>query len=276
MHRGKVGIWIEKIDRLFADTLEGGSDSDQPWKAIHALRRNGYRIVFDRAAAWCSSSDPLKRARAAAILSQLGQYERRRYDPRMAYRGPEWMFRSEGFALITSMLAQETDDHALESEISALGHIDNPSSVPFIIPFANHANENVRFSVAFALGSYHEAAESTKVLQNLMEDSDRDVRDWAIFGLGVQGNADSEEIRLKFIEHLDDPFLDARIEAAAALGKRRDARLAKPLIRMLKKEGALNGITEAARELLEMSEDPKDWFEEEYIAAIEAKFIESR
>jgi HEAT repeat protein len=105
-----------------------------------------------------------------------------------------------------------------------------------------------------------------------MEDIDRDVRDWAIFGLGVQGNADSEEIRAKFFNHLDDPFLDARIEAAAALGKRRDARLAKPLVQMLRKDGAARGITEAARELLEINEDPKDWFEDEYISAIEQRF----
>jgi HEAT repeat protein len=105
-----------------------------------------------------------------------------------------------------------------------------------------------------------------------MEDTDQDVRDWAIFGLGVLGNTDSEEIRIKLFKHLDDPFLDARIEAAAALGKRRDARLAKPLVQMLGKDGALGGITEAARNLLELDEDPKDWFEDEYIAAIEQRF----
>lgn len=146
----------------------------------------------------------------------------------------------------------------------------------FIAVYANPSNENVRFSVAFALGCYHDEPLSVEVLQKLMDDEDRDVRDWAIFGLGVLGNADSEEIRLKFLHHLEDSFLDARIEAAAALGKRRDARLARPLIRMLKKDGALNGITEAARELLEMSEDPQDWFENEYIAAIEARYPEAQ
>jgi HEAT repeat protein len=113
------------------------------------------------------------------------------------------------------------------------------------------------------------------VLQELMEDTDQDVRDWAIFGLGVLGNTDSEEIRAAFLRHLDDPSLDARIEAAAALGKRRDARLAEPLIRMLKKDGALNGLVEAAKELLELNEDLPNWFETEYIAAIESRFTKA-
>jgi HEAT repeat protein len=76
----------------------------------------------------------------------------------------------------------------------------------------------------------------------------------AIFGIGVLGDSDSEELRLNFLDHLNDSFLDPRMEAATALGKRHDKRLAKPLIEMLRKNGALNGIVEAARGLLEMSD----------------------
>jgi HEAT repeat protein len=141
-----------------------------------------------------------------------------------------------------------------------------------IAPYVRHPDKDVRFSVAFALGCYHADQISISVLQELIEDSDRDVHDFAIFGIGVQGNADSEELRLKFIDHLNDSFLDPRMEAAAALGKRHDKRLAKPLIEMLRKNGALNGIVEAARGLLEMSDNPEDWFEKEYIAAIVEKF----
>jgi HEAT repeat protein len=184
------------------------------------------------------------------------------------------MFRAESYDLITRMLKEENDPYALGSEIAALGHLDNAAAVPLVTKFAKHPDENVRFAVACALGSYsfHDVPLSVDALRGLMEDTDQDVRDWAIFGLGVQGNADSEEIRAAFLRHLDDPFLDARIEAACALGKRHDARLAEPLIRMFKKDGALNGLVEAAKELLELSEDLPDWFETEYIAAIESRF----
>jgi HEAT repeat protein len=184
------------------------------------------------------------------------------------------MFRAESYDLITRMLKEENDPYALGSEIAALGHLDNAAAVPLVTKFAKHPDENVRFAVACALGSYsfHDLPLSVDALRELMEDTDQNVRDWAIFGLGVQGNADSEEIRAAFLHHLDDPFLDARIEAAAALGKRHDPRLAEPLIRMLKKDGALNGLVEAAKELLELNEDLPDWFEAEYIDAIETRF----
>ncbi|HEX4210138.1 MAG TPA: hypothetical protein VHY56_07095, partial [Candidatus Binataceae bacterium] len=60
-----------EIDSLFAQTLHGDFDGDEPWEAIRKLRANGSREIFDRAAAWCESDDALKRARAADILCQL-------------------------------------------------------------------------------------------------------------------------------------------------------------------------------------------------------------
>jgi HEAT repeat protein len=275
MGRGRVRALLERIDSLYADTLKGGYDDDLPWKAIGALHRNGSHAVFVRAVAWCTSPHPIKRARAADILAQLlraGQ-SRRNLTSR-----PEWMFRAESYDLITRMLEKENDTYALGSEITALGHLDNAAAIPLVAKFAKHTDENVRFAVAYALGSHscHDDPRSVDVLRELMEDTDQDVRDWAIFGLGVQGNADSEEIRAAFLRHLDDPFLDARIEAAAALGKRHDARLAEPLIRMLKKHRALRGLVEAARNLLELSEDPPDWFETEYITALENRFTKTQ
>ncbi len=170
------------------------------------------------------------------------------------------------------MLTREQDPYALQSQIFAFGHLDNPAAVPLITQFVDHPNEDIRYALAYSLGSLHEHPDSAGALAKLANDSDKDVRDWAIFGLGVLGSADSEELRQLFLSHLDDPFLDARIEAACALGKRHDPRVVAPLIKMLRRHGALNGLIEAARELLQIDEEPPDWFEKEYIAAIEAKF----
>lgn len=43
---------------------------------------------------------------------------------------------------------------------------------------------------------------------------------------------------------------------------------------MLKRNGALYGLTEAARELLEMDDNPPDWYEAEYVCAIDERFPE--
>jgi hypothetical protein len=96
MGRGRVRALIEKTDSLFAETLKGGYDDTQPWNAIHALRKTGRRAVFERAAMWCSSPSPLKRARGADILAQLGRYNRsrRRYAPLNGHFAPKVLISS--------------------------------------------------------------------------------------------------------------------------------------------------------------------------------------
>lgn len=258
-----------RVNYLFAETLEGGLDSVRPWKALGTLRGMGGRIVFDKAKSWCASPIPRKRGRAAAILSQL----RRPIKPKPPFgSASEPVFKDESFALIASMIAREQDLCALQSQIFAFGHLDKLDAVPIIAPYVDHPNEDIRYAVACSLGSLHEHPDSAAALAKLANDPDKDVRNWAIFGLGVLGDVDSEELSQLFIAHLDDPFLDARIEAAASLAKRHDARVAKPLLRLLRNDGPLSGYLEAARDLLEMDEDPPDWYAKEYIAALEAKF----
>lgn len=272
-----------RVERLVADTeahfnktLEGGYESDMPWQSIRWLREHGNNLVFRQAMSWLKSDDPLKRDRAAAILGQLraSGWRHSRKPGRLRYE-PLRLYQSESFEAIVPALHKETDIRAIGSFLSALGHLDLEEGVPVIAGFAAHENADVRFSVSWALGCYPRAPQSVEVLERLMDDSDRDVRDWAIFGVGVLGDADSSQLRDSFIRRLDDPFLDARIEAAAALAKRHDARVVRPLIRMLRQDGALRGLTEAARDLLGMSDDPEDWFEREYIKALGDHFPEA-
>ena len=54
-------------------------------------------------------------------------------------------------------------------------------------------------------------------LLRLTEDTDDDVRDWATFGLDVQGGADSAEIRDALFRKLTDRNADVREEAMAGL-----------------------------------------------------------
>lgn len=267
----KVIMSDQEVDELFNHTLIGGYDDDEPWSAVHTLRSNSSLAIFNRAKEWCRSSNPLKRVRAADILCQLRHVSLT--NDSLTKSDP--MFREESYLLVTEMLATEQDLQALSSEISALGHLDNPEAVPKIVRYADHPDENVRFSVAFALGCFPNDPTAVSHLLLLTSDVDSDVRDWAIFGLGVQGDADSAEIRERFLDCLNDPFLDARMEAAAALGKRHDARVAPALIGMLKENGSLRGLVEAAQYLLELSDDPPDWFEAEYIAALESRFPEA-
>jgi hypothetical protein len=41
-----------EIEALFAQTLVGGYDEEEPWQAVDTLRSNGSREIFDRATSY--------------------------------------------------------------------------------------------------------------------------------------------------------------------------------------------------------------------------------
>jgi hypothetical protein len=257
----------EKSQKLFAQTLVGDYEGEEAWAAVNALRSDGSREIFEYAADWCHADDALKRARAAAVLCQL----RRAHGPDPPY-GPEWMFRDESFGVITRMLENEGHPMVLDSAISALGHLANPKALPYILRYQNHPNQDLRFAVAFALGCFPNDPHSITGLLKLTTDSSSDVRDWAVFGLGVQGDADSPEIRESLFRCLSDPDEDVREEAAVGLGKRHDQRLLPRLRTMLDEPELKVRVADAATALLELDEVPEDWTTADYKDALKRKF----
>ena len=254
----------EKIQSLFAQTLLGDYENEEAWEAVSALRMDGSHEIFEHAAAWCRSDDPLKRARAAAILCQL----RRAGSP----VEPEWMYRNESYELIMNMLGNEQNPLVLDSAISALGHLGNLNGVRTIRTYQDHPDQDVRFAVALALGCFPNDPQAVRGLTKLTMDSCSDVRDWAVFGLGVQGDCDSPEIRETLLRCLNDIDEDVREEAAVGLGKRHDQRLI-PQLRAILDHGEISGrIAEAATGLLELDETPPEWTPADYKAALNAKF----
>lgn len=206
---------FSEIEALFAKTLAGAYDDEGPWRAVNRLRSSGGREVFDRAAAWCRSDDPLKRARAADVLCQLHR-PRPQTDP---VGQTEWLFRDESYSMVARMLENEREPLVLASAIAALGHLGNSEAVPLILRYQDHFDEDVRSAVTFALGSFPDEDQSVAGLLKLSRDPDDDVRDRAVFGLRVV--ADLPEIREALLRCLDDPNDDVREHAAIGLGKRR-------------------------------------------------------
>jgi HEAT repeat protein len=102
----------------------------------------------------------------------------------------------------------------------------------------------------------------------LTADSSADVRDWAVFGLGVQGDVDSPEIRDVLVRCLGDSDENVREEAAVGLGKRRDPRVLPALQKMLEDPDFSQRVAEAAAYLLGMEKSPKDWSAAEFLEAL--------
>lgn len=258
-----------EIEALFARTLVGDPDGDESWEAIWKLRRNGSREIFDRAAAWCKSEDPLKRARAADVLCQLHRARR----PNQSVGETEWLFRDESYSLIVKMLEDEQDPLVLDSAISGLGHLDDARAVPVILRYQDHPDENVRFAAAFALCSFPNEAQSVLGLLKLTRDPDAEIRDWAVFGLGVLGDADAPEIREALLRCLNDTNEDVSEEAAVGLGKRQDQHVIPWLQTMLDGSELTVRARETAAGLLGLDEKNLcGWTAADYRSALADKF----
>jgi HEAT repeat protein len=256
----------DDLHELFQQTLLGDYEDEAPWNAVSKLRSNGSREVFDIAAGWLRDDDSLKRARGAAVLAQL------RLPSEVPTDKPVWLFRDEAYPLIVEVLKREHDPMVLDSGIAALGHLDNPAGIPIVASYTAHPDENVRFSVACALGHFPNDPEAVSKLLILTHDSVSDVRDWAVFGLGVQGDADSPEIRDALMNRITDGDEDVREEALVGLSKRRDLRVLPVLRRLLDAPELKVRVAEAASAMLGLPSDPEEWESGDYRRALDETF----
>lgn len=248
---------VTNIDELFAKTIVGDYDADDPWAAVRALRQIGSREVFEHATEWCRSDDPLKRARGADVLACFGKNHHNN-------------FLEESYAAVSKLLEQETAIRPLASAIFTLGHLYDARAIPLITRFAMHPDAEVRFAVACALGDSRNHERSARVLTALSDDVDEDVRDWATFGL--QSNLDSPHIREALVRRLDDSFEDARQEAMVGLAMRRDIRVLPPLLSELEKPVVSYCIREAAYLMLGFDGEREGWNPEDYANALRERF----
>lgn len=246
------------IEALFAQTLQGEYEDNEPWTAVSMLQEMGSREVFDRAALWCRSPDPLKRARGANVLAQLGK----------TAEHPENTYPDECFAITADLASTEENCLPLRSAIHALGHIGHPRAVPVIAKHGTHSDPDVRFAVACACGSFGNEELAVNVLLNLMRDDNSDVRNWATFGLGSLSDSDTPTIRNALFDALNDSNTDVRQEALVGLAKRRDTRVLPHLYGLLQEPEVDDLTVEAARLMLQPSTPEPDWEPNDYYAAL--------
>ncbi len=257
----------EERDALFERILSGDWNSEGVCKALHSLRIDATQQTFDRAMEWTYSGDARRRARAVDVLSQM-------YRRKQGTVLGEHVFREESYPRIAEMMDREQDKEVLLSCIHGLGYLGNANAAPLISPYKDHDDPGLRYAAACALAYLQEHPEAVSALLQLCNDVDAEVRDWAVFGLGVQGDADSEEIRNTLVKCLEDENEDVREEAAAGLGKRQDVRLLPVLWNMLNEPELTMRVYEAAAGMLGFDMEIKGWNADDYIAALRGKFPE--
>ncbi len=157
------------------------------------------------------SSDPDRREIGVRLVGVAGVVD-------------DYARRERALPLLRHALA-DTEVGPLSGAIVQLGHLDDVDSHDLILGQAEHADPVVRDAVATALPSVGLNERSLDALIVLMEDPDDDVRDWATFAVGSLSDFDDERVRSALLARMDDPNLDARLEAIAGLARRRDERV---------------------------------------------------
>ena len=122
------------------------------------------------------------------------------------------------------------------------------------------------------MGSYPNVPLSVTHLLELARDTDADVRDWATFGLGVQGDCDTPEIRDTLVRCLTDQNEDVREEAMVGLAKRKDRQVLPLLLQALQEASISVRVFEAAYLMLGMDSEPEGWLAQDYISVLRERF----
>jgi HEAT repeat protein len=222
-----------EIARRYHEAIANDDNST----SLAVLHYRGGEEEFRLGQEYCASTDPGQRATGADILAQLGWGDQN--------------FREESIQILTPLL----DDPNLDvvcCAAYALGHRRAESAIPALVRRARHADPKVRLAIVSGL-SGQEDPRAVAALIQLAVDRDRDVRDWAVFGLGTQIDFDSPELRDALRCALLDPDHEIRGEALVGLAKRKDPEIRQELIL----EWNHDDVSLLSIEAAEMTRDPR-------------------
>ncbi|AKF85336.1 hypothetical protein MFUL124B02_11380 [Myxococcus fulvus 124B02] len=230
------------IEELIQVALEGDEDDERAWEAIRVLHARGTRDVLDAALRLLGASSAKARGRGADILGQLG--------------AGNPVFRTERGDALVDLLRRERAPEVLLSAGVALSHLVEPRALAELVALAGHPSAEARYGAAHGLAVL-DAPEAVEALIRLSADEDRDVRDWATFGLGTMMEArDTPELRDALVARLGDEDPEIVGEALVGLATRKDPRAVELVRAALKGETVMVYALEAAASLGDPSFHP--------------------
>lgn len=212
---------------------EGSDPSaiDRYWDRVGALQGRGGATEFDAARKLVASCDPIERILGCNILGQLG------------WGRPTFV--EQSVDLLIARL-NDADERVIWAAAHSLGHRRSPRAIEPALALAAHPNPEIRFGIVSAL-SGHEDRRATDGLISLSRDDDRDVRDWATFGLGSICTSDYPELREALRDRLTDADEEVRWEAMKGLAERKDADVVPHILAALAVDDVKAGVLDAAR-----------------------------
>jgi HEAT repeat protein len=200
--------------REIAQRYRASMHGDDREVSLTLLHYRGGEEEFALGKEYSLSDDPGDRMTGADILAQLGWNDR--------------TFLRESVEILIGLL-DDPDVSVVRGAAIGLGHRAEASAIPHLLKHVDHADPQVRYGVVSGL-SGHDDVQAIDALIRLARDDDHDVRDWAVFGLGMLTEADSPEIRQALRQALHDPDHEIRGEALVGLAKRGDSSVVPALL----------------------------------------------
>lgn len=217
--------WLE-IDNIDSDIRTDNQNeqwlslSDEYWDIVHELRTRGSDVELEICKQLVADGNVAKRILGADILGSLGYQEKSKY---------------YDYAMQTLIkLLDDEHEQVISSAGYSLGHranSDDFSAIPKLIALANHSHFEVRNGILHGLMAKEEA-NAIQTIIKLCDDEHPYIRDWAIFAIGSQIEADTPEIREVLHRKLDSNDFNERGEALVGLAERGD----RSILPKLKKE----------------------------------------
>ena len=159
----------------------------------------------------------------------------------------------EAFPAIASLL-NDPDDDVVKFGVDMIANTREERAIGLLFALINHANPNVRASVAVCLGRL-KAASSVPVLLSALNDSEEWVRFSAVEGLGLIQDRRALTPLLKLIETDSGLIKEAAIDAAGRIAAPEDASTVLLKLEPVVKKGKIFNIP-AIIELLEKAVTP--------------------
>jgi HEAT repeat protein len=189
-------------------------ESDEGGQALAVIHYRGGSEEFANGARLAKGATEQERIAGADILAQLGWGERTHLE--------------ESVSILLELL-HDSSEGVVSAAAIALGHRNHPAAIQPLVELSEHPNPDVRYGVVHGL-SGHDDLTAVGALIRLASDPDRDVRNWATFGVAQLTELDSPTIREALLARADDHDPEIRGEALLGLARRADAR-ALPLVR---------------------------------------------
>jgi HEAT repeat protein len=229
---------------LLADAAEvattlGPLDERRLWDLIYALRERATQEVFDAAAAWCASTEPVLRTVGADVLGELGWEV-------------DHPFAKASEPVLLPLL-QDQDTTVVTAAALALGTLGADDTAT-LCRIASHPSSDVRIALARSLCDLC-GPMVIPTLIALSGDADVEVRRLATSGLGGFGREDTEEMRLALVARLEDDDAETRDEAIFALAQLGDERV-EDALRAAHEEPETSELVEMAAMAVESRRNP--------------------